>query len=335
MLIVMDREATAEQIEAVVEKIESLGLKGQPIPGGTRTNICVLFNSGSVDTAPFLGMPGVLEAIPISKPYKLVSRETHHEDTKVQVGEAVFGGPLPVVIAGPCAVESYEQLSTTAHAVKAAGAMLLRGGAFKPRTSPYAFQGLGIEGLKLMSRVRGETGLPIVVEATDHEVCDVVAQFADVVQIGARNMQNFALLKRAGQLGKPVLLKRGIASTCEEWLMAAEYLMANGNRQVILCERGVRTFSNHLRNTLDLSVVPFVRKITHLPVIVDPSHATGNREMVTPLALGAIAVGAQGLIVEVHNNPTCAHCDGAQSLYPAQFATMMHKVAAIANALYD
>ena len=215
-----------------------------------------------MDTAPFLGMPGVLEAIPISKPYKLVSRETHHEDTKVQVGEAVFGGPLPVVIAGPCAVESYEQLSTTAHAVKAAGAMLLRGGAFKPRTSPYAFQGLGIEGLKLMSRVRGETGLPIVVEATDHEVCDVVAQFADVVQIGARNMQNYSRCSSgpAGTSGKPILLKRGMAATCEEWLMAAEYILAAGNRQVILCERGVRTFTDHMRNTLDLSVVPFVRQ---------------------------------------------------------------------------
>lgn len=335
MLIVMDCEATQGQIQAVVEKIESLGLRAQPIPGGMRTSICVLYNHGAVDPTPFLGMEGVMETIPVSKPYKLVSRETHHADTLVRVGDVTIGGAEPVVIAGPCAVESYEQLSATAQAVKAAGAKLLRGGAFKPRTSPYAFQGLGEEGLKLMTRVREETGLPIVVEATDHDVLDVVAEHADVIQIGARNMQNFTLLRRAGEQEKPVLLKRGTSASCEEWLMAAEYIMAGGNRQVILCERGVRTFSNHLRNTLDLSVVPYVRKITHLPVLVDPSHATGNREIVTPMALAGIAAGAQGLIVEVHVKPTCALCDGAQSLYPEQFATMMHKVHAVASALHD
>lgn len=335
MLIVMDCEATREQIQAVVEKIESLGLKAQPIPGGMRTSICVLYNQGAVDSTPFQGMPGVLETIPVSKPYKLVSRETHHADTVIRVGEVTIGGIDPVVIAGPCAVESYAQLSATARAVKAAGAAMLRGGAFKPRTSPYAFQGLGEEGLHLMARVREETGLPIVVEATDHEVCDVVAKYADVIQIGARNMQNFTLLRRAGELNKPILLKRGTASSLEEWLMAAEYIMAGGNRQVILCERGVRTFSNHLRNTLDLSIVPHARKITHLPVLVDPSHSTGHREMVTPMALAGIAAGAQGLIVEVHEQPTCALCDGAQSLYPEQFADMMRKVHAVSAALRD
>ena len=333
MLIVMDRGATQQQIQAVVEKIESLGMKGQPIPGGTRTSICVLYNQGSVEPSLFLGMPGVLEAIPVSKQYKLVSRETSPENTVIDVCGVRIGGEELTVIAGPCAVESHEQLLQTAQAVKAAGAQMLRGGAFKPRTSPYAFQGLGEEGLKIMARVREETGLPLVIEAIDHELCDLVEKYADIIQIGARNMQNYSLLRRAGCARKPILLKRGMSATCDEWLMAAEYIMLEGNRQVILCERGVRTFADHLRNTLDLSVVPYVQRITHLPVIVDPSHGAGNRDLVPALTFGAVAVGAQGLIIEVHNDPPRALSDGAQSLYLEQFATLMKRLPAVVAAI--
>lgn len=333
MLIVMDSGATPQQIQAVVDRIEILGMKGQPIPGGMRTSICVLFNPGSVDPSQFLGLPGVQEAIPVSKPYKLVSRETHPENTIIEVNGLKIGGEALTVIAGPCSVESYEQVLATAQAVKAAGAHMLRGGAFKPRTSPYAFQGLGEEGLKILARVREETGLPLVVEAIDHEICELVEQYADVIQIGARNMQNYSLLRRAGCARKPILLKRGMSATFEEWLMAAEYIMLEGNRQVILCERGVRTFADHLRNTLDLSVVPYAQKITHLPVFVDPSHGAGNRDLVPALTFGAIAVGAQGLIIEVHTDPPSALSDGAQSLYPKQFAQLMKKLPALSAAV--
>ena len=333
MLVVMDANAKPEEIEAVVARIESLGMKAQPISGGMRTSICCLFNQGPLDPAIFTGMAGVREAIPVSKPWKLVSRETNASDTLIEVGGVTIGGDNLTVIAGPCSVESYEQLLETAKAVKAAGAVMLRGGAFKPRTSPYAFQGLGEDGLKLLAQVRDEVGLPVVSEAIDHEVCDLVEQYADVIQIGARNMQNYTLLRRAGRASKPVLLKRGLSATFEEWLMAAEYIMAEGNRQVILCERGVRTFSDHLRNTLDLSVVPFVRAITHLPVFVDPCHGAGKRDMVPPLTYGAVAVGAQGLMIEVHNDPPRALSDGAQSLYPDQFATMMQHLPALKAAV--
>ena len=335
MLVVMDKSATPEQIQAVVDKIESLGMKAEPIPGGQRTSVCVLQNQGAVDSGIFAGMPGVLEAIRVSKPFKLVSRETHREDSVFDVGGVPVGGKNLTVIAGPCSVESYEQTLETALAVKAAGANMLRGGAFKPRTSPYAFQGLAEEGLKILSRVREETGLPIVTEATDHEVCDLVEEYADVIQIGTRNMQNYSLLRRAGRAKKAVLLKRGMSATYEEWLMAAEYIMSEGNRRVILCERGVRTFADHLRNTLDLSVVPFVKRITHLPVFVDPSHGAGNRDMVDALSFGAVAVGAQGLIIEVHNNPPVALSDGAQSLWPEQFAKLMKKLPRLAEVVRE
>jgi len=333
LLIVMECSATPEQIQAVVEKIEALGMKGQPIPGGSRTSICVLYNQGSVEPGLFEGMPGVVEAIRVSKPYKLVSRETHPEDTVIEVGGVRIGAGELTVMAGPCSVESYEQTLATARAVKAAGARILRGGAFKPRTSPYVFQGLGEEGLRILARVGKETGLPVISEALDHEVCDVVEAYADIIQIGARNMQNTSLLRRAGRAGKPVLLKRGMSATCEEWLMAAEYIMAEGNRQVILCERGVRTFADHMRNTLDLSSVPFMRRMTHLPIFVDPSHGAGNREMVPALTFGAVGVGAQGLIIEVHCDPPRALSDGAQSLYPEQFAALMQRLPAMVAAM--
>jgi len=333
MLIVMKRDSTPEEIQAVVDKIESLGMKAQPIPGGMRTSICVLFNKGAVDPSPFLSMPGVRDAIVVSKPYKLVSRETSPQNTVIEVGKVRIGGEKLTVIAGPCAVESHERLLQTAKAVKSAGADILRGGAFKPRTSPYSFQGLGEEGLKLLARVREETGLPFVSEAVDHEVCDLVEEYADMIQIGARNMQNYSLLRRAGRAGKPILLKRGMSATYEEWLMAAEYIMAEGNREVVLCERGVRTFADHLRNTLDLSVVPFVRRITHLPVLVDPSHGGGNRDLVLPLTYGAVGVGAQGLIIEVHHDPERALSDGPQSLFPEQFADLMKRLPKLVEAI--
>ncbi|MCB2155868.1 3-deoxy-7-phosphoheptulonate synthase [bacterium] len=335
MLVVMDKSATPEQIQAVVEKIERLGMKAEPIPGGQRTSVCVLQNTGAVDPTIFAGMPGVMESIRVSKPFKLVSRETHRDDSEFDVSGVPVGGKNLTVIAGPCSVESYEQTLETAKAVKAAGAHMLRGGAFKPRTSPYSFQGLGEEGLKILARVREETGMPIVTEAIDHEVCDVVEEYADMIQIGTRNMQNYTLLRRAGRAKIPVLLKRGMSATYEEWLMAAEYIMSEGNRRVILCERGVRTFADHLRNTLDLSVVPFVQRITHLPVFVDPSHGAGNRDMVDALSFGAVAVGARGLIIEVHNNPPSAMSDGAQSLWPEQFAKLMKKLPRLAEVLAE
>lgn len=335
MLVVMDQSATPEQIRAVVHKIESLGMKAEPIPGGQRTSVCVLQNQGAVDPALFTGMPGVMDAIRVSKPFKLVSRETHREDTVFDVAGVTVGGGNLTIIAGPCSVESYEQTLETAKAIKAAGAHMLRGGAFKPRTSPYAFQGLAEEGLKILARVREETGLPIVTEAIDHEVCDLVERYADVIQIGTRNMQNYSLLRRAGRARIPVLLKRGMSATYEEWLMAAEYIMSEGNRRVILCERGVRTFADHLRNTLDLSVVPFVQRITHLPVFVDPSHGAGNRDMVAPLSFGAVAVGASGLMIEVHHNPPAALSDGAQSLWPDQFAKLMKKLPKLVDVLAE
>lgn len=333
MLIVMDISAGQDEIKAVVDKIESLGMKAEPIPGGMRTSICVLYNKGPVDPNLFEGMPGVRDTIPVSKPYKLVSRETCPAKTVIDVGGVRIGDAGMVVIAGPCAVESEEQLLATARAVKDAGAHMLRGGAFKPRTSPYSFQGLGEEGLKILARAREETGLPVVTEAIDHQVCDLVEEYADVIQIGARNMQNYTLLRRAGRAEKPILLKRGIAATFEEWLMAAEYIMSEGNRRVILCERGVRTFADHLRNTLDLSVVPFIQRITHLPVFVDPSHGGGNRDLVASLAIGALGVGAQGLMIEVHHDPPRALSDGAQSLYPVQFSRLMKKITAVTSAL--
>ena len=329
MLVVMEKGTSKEKIQAAVNAIEKRGYTARPIPGGDRVYIGILHNKGSVDASHFLGLDGVKEVIPVTKPYKLVSREFKQENTHVKVGEAVFGnGSLPV-IAGPCAVESEEQVLCIAKSVKDAGARIFRGGAFKPRTSPYSFQGLGKQGLELLAKVRAETGLPVVTEAMDVENFNLVEEYADIVQIGTRNMQNFSLLRRAGKSQRPVILKRGMSATLQEWLMAAEYIMEEGNNNVILCERGVRTFVRHSRNTLDLSVVPAVKKESHLPIIIDPSHAAGVRDQVIPLSYASAALGADGVMIEVHNKPEEAMSDGAQSLYPEQFATAMKKMNAI------
>lgn len=331
MLVVMDQKATAQQVEAAVAAIEARGFVARPIPGGERVAIGVLHNSGPVDSDMFLGLPGVRDVIPVTKPYKLVSREIQPEDTIVKVGNVSIGNGHVTLIAGPCALESEAQALTIARHTRKAGADLFRGGAYKPRTSPYAFQGLGEDGLKILVKVREETGMPVVTEVMDEAHFDVVEAYADVIQIGTRNMQNFSLLRRAGQACKPILLKRGMSATVEEWLMAAEYIMEGGNTQVILCERGIRTFVRHSRNTLDLSAIPVVRRESHLPVIVDPSHAAGRREQVLPLSRAAVAAGAHGLMVEVHHLPEEALSDGAQSLYPRQFETLCRQVHAIVD----
>jgi 3-deoxy-7-phosphoheptulonate synthase len=326
MLVVMDKKATKKEIDFVVTTIEERGYTARPIPGGERVSIGILNNKGHVDASPFLGLPGVKDAIHVTRPYKLVSREFKHEDTVIKVGDISVGNGNLVIIAGPCAVESKSQALTIAEHVKKSGAQLFRGGAFKPRTSPYSFQGLGKEGLQILAKVREKTGMPVVTEVMDLENFDLVEKYADVIQIGARNMQNFSLLRRAGHASKPVLLKRGMAATIDEWLMAAEYILEGGNSQVILCERGVRTFVHHSRNTLDLSAVSVVLKESHLPIIVDPSHAAGRRDQVVPLSRAAVAVGAQGLMVEVHHAPEKALSDGAQSLYPRQFESLCRQV---------
>ncbi len=326
MLVVMDQNASQEQIGTVVRAIEARGLVARPIPGGQRVAIGILHNRGPVDPSWLRELPGVKEVIRVTRPYKLVSREFNPEDTTIQVGGVVIGSGHHTIIAGPCAVESESQALAIGRLVKDAGAHLFRGGAFKPRTSPYSFQGLGAEGLKILARVRDETGLPVVTEAPDHEIFDQVEACADVVQIGARNMQSFSLLRRAGQSRRPILLKRGMSSTIEEWLMAAEYILEGGNPNVILCERGIRTFADHSRNTLDLSAVLVVQKESHLPIIIDPSHAAGRRSQVIPLSRAAVAVGAHGLIVEVHNAPEKALSDGGQSLYPEQFEELCRQI---------
>lgn len=333
MLIVMDRQATATQIQRVVEIIESHSFAARPIAGGDRVSIGILNNDGPVDPTLFVELPGVMEAIPVTRPYKLVSRETKAQDTLIQVGKVTIGKGQMTMIAGPCAIENEYQAMTIAEKVKVAGAAVFRGGAFKPRTSPYTFQGLGIEGLKILARVRESFDLPVVTEVMDSETFDAVEEYADIVQIGTRNMQNFTLLKRAGRSTRPVMLKRGLSATLEEWLMAAEYIMAGGNTRVILCERGVRTFVRHSRNTLDLNVVPVVLQESHLPIIVDPSHAAGKRDQVIPLSRAAVAVGAHGLMVEVHHEPEKAYSDGAQSLRPDQFSGLCRTIFQIHNLL--
>jgi 3-deoxy-7-phosphoheptulonate synthase len=337
MLVVMEKDATAEQIRAVCDRIASLGYAAHPIPGSLRTAIGVTGNGGTVDIGALEGLPGVLECVPISKPYKLVSRDHQTASTVVRIpterGDVHFGGNAVAMIAGPCAIESREQAFAVAERVAAAGARLFRGGAYKPRTSPYSFQGLGESGLKILSEVREQFGLGIVTEAVDNESLDLVDQTADVIQIGARNMQNFSLLKRAGRSAKPILLKRGLSATLDELLMAAEYLMSEGKREVILCERGVRTFNDHTRNTLDLSILPGVHRRSHLPIIVDPSHGTGRRQLVLPLARAAVAAGADGLMVEVHNDPFTALSDGMQSILPDEFEQLVAEVGRIAAVL--
>jgi 3-deoxy-7-phosphoheptulonate synthase len=330
MLVVMKNDATEEQVQAIIREIERMGLRGVPMPGAQRTAVCILGNAGPVDDSRLLVMEGVKETIRVTKPYKLVSRETQPQPTTIAVGDINIGGGKLVVMAGPCAVESEEQALTIARMVKERGAQVFRGGAFKPRTSPYSFQGLGEGGLKILGKVRQETGLLIVTEATDHTNIKLVEQYADIIQIGARNMQNYSLLRRAGHATKPVLLKRGFAATIEELLMSAEYIISEGNNQVILCERGIRTFTDNTRNTLDLSAIPAIKEASHLPIIVDPSHAAGRRDFVIPLSRGAIAVGADGLLVEVHHDPPHALSDGMQSLYPEQFAELMEEIKGLA-----
>jgi len=332
MLVVMKAQATPEEIQAVCDHIEQLGFRAHPLPGAQRTAIGITGNQGEVDRGNLEELSGVAEVIRVSKPYKLASRDVKEEDTIIRFPgtDATIGGRDLAIVAGPCSIESRDQAFAIAEQVAAAGAQFFRGGAYKPRTSPYAFQGLGLEALRIMAEIRDRFGLRIITEAIDNESLELVAEWADVIQIGARNMQNFSLLKHAGRLRKPVLLKRGLSATLEEFLMAAEYIMSEGNYEVILCERGVRTFADHARNTLDLSILPAVQRLSHLPILVDPSHATGRRDSVLPMARAAVASGADGILVEVHNQPEKALSDGPQSIYPAQFVTMMHEIEQIA-----
>jgi len=338
MLVVMNSHATEEQIHAVCKHIESLGLKAHPMPGSLRTAIGITGNKGAIDLGILESLPGVVECIPVSKPYKLVSRDTKQEDSILRIptpsGDVIVGGDHIALVAGPCAVETEEQCLAIAERLKKSGVRLFRGGAYKPRTSPYSFQGLGEEGLKILSKVRAAYGFGIVTEAIDNESLDLVEEYADVIQIGARNMQNFSLLKRAGRARKPVLLKRGMSATLDEFLMAAEYVLSEGNYNVVLCERGVRTFSDFSRNTLDLAVVPAVKKRSHLPIFVDPSHGTGKRHKVLPLSRAAVAVGADGLLIEVHHEPDKALSDGMQSLLPEEFIALAGEMRQIAAVLH-
>jgi 3-deoxy-7-phosphoheptulonate synthase len=335
MLVVMKAQATPEEIQAVCAHIEKLGYRAHPLPGAQRTAIGITGNQGEAERGDLESLPGVAEVIRVSKAYKLASRDVKEEDTVVRFAgsDAAIGGRDLAVIAGPCSIESREQAFAIAEEVAAAGAQFFRGGAYKPRTSPYAFQGLGLEGLKIMAEIRDKFGLRIVTEALDTETLDLVAEWADVIQIGARNMQNFSLLRKAGKLRKPVLLKRGLSATLEEFLMSAEHVLSEGNYEVILCERGVRTFADHARNTLDLSIIPAIKRVSHLPILVDPSHGTGRRDSVLPMARAAVAAGADGLIVEVHNHPELALSDGPQSIYPRQFQEMMGEIGQIAPAV--
>jgi 3-deoxy-7-phosphoheptulonate synthase len=332
MLVVMKAQATPEQIQAVCEYIEQLGFRAHPLPGAQRTAIGITGNQGEVERGSIEDLSGVAEVIRVTKPYKLASRDVKEEDTVIRFAgtDASIGGADLAIVAGPCSIESRDQAFEIAELVAAAGAQFFRGGAYKPRTSPYAFQGLGIEALRIMAEIRERYGLRIITEAIDSESLELVAEWADVIQIGARNMQNFSLLKKAGKLRKPVLLKRGLSATLDEFLMSAEYIMSEGNYQVILCERGVRTFADHTRNTLDLSIVPAVQRLSHLPILVDPSHGTGKRDSVLPMARAAVASGCDGILVEVHNHPEKALSDGPQSIYPDQFARMMDELEQIA-----
>jgi 3-deoxy-7-phosphoheptulonate synthase len=330
MLIVMDQGATDREIQAVVRKVERLGYRAVPIPGSQRVAIGVTGNQGPLDPGEFESMPGVKEAIRVTRPYKLVSREVKAEDTRIEVRGREVGGTSLAVIAGPCAVESEDQAMRIGEQVARAGAGFFRGGAYKPRSSPYSFQGLGDAGLRILAKVREATGLPIVTEAMDPESVPRVEEVADVLQIGARNMQNYSLLRRVGKSRLPVLLKRGISATLDELLMSAEYIASEGNHRVILCERGVRTFADHARNTLDLSVVPAVKQVSHLPILVDPSHGTGRRDRVAPMARAAVAAGADGIMVEVHHRPEEALSDGPQALTPDEFALLVREIRALA-----
>jgi 3-deoxy-7-phosphoheptulonate synthase len=329
MLIVMKPSASAEDVHAVVNLIQQIGLRPHPMPGATRTAIGITGNQGAIDGRRFENLPGVADVIRVTKPYKLITLDLRPEKTVVRIGDATIGGNELAIIAGPCAIESRDQAFAVARAVQKSGARFFRGGVWKPRTSPYAFQGLGEKGWEIITEIRKAFGLKIVTEALEEPHVGLIEHYGDVIQIGARNMQNFSLLRRAGRSQLPVLLKRGMAATLEEWLLAAEYIMAEGNYNVILCERGVRTFTQHTRNTLDLASVPAIRRISHLPVIVDPSHGTGTAHMVTPLARAGVAVGADGLMVEVHNHPELALSDGAQALTPREYVQLLSEVRAI------
>ena len=334
MLIVMKNNASAEQIHSVVRVVKEMGYDATPIPGGQRTAIGIIGNDGGISSDRLAGLEGVLELIPVTQPYKQVSREWQDENTVVSLPNGTkIGGSDLVLMAGPCSVENEREILDIAHRVKDVGATVLRGGAFKPRSSPYSFQGLGLQGLEFLARAREETGLAVVTEALDPDGVDLVVKYADIVQIGARNMQNYALLRSAGRAGKPVLLKRGMSATIDELLLAAEYILAEGNPDVILCERGIRSFDTHTRNLFDLAAIPVVKSLSHLPIIADPSHGTGIRSKVTPMGRAAVAAGADGLIVEVHPNPPKAMSDGAQSLYPDQFTKLVDEVKVIACAI--
>src|SRR5881398_3679621 len=329
MLIVMKPSATAHDVDAAVEIIQAIGLRAHPMPGATRTAIGITGNQGVIESRRFEDLPGVAEVIRVTKPYKLITLDLRPEKTIVRVGDATIGGSDLAFIAGPCAIENRDQAFAVAEAVQKSGARFFRGGVWKPRTSPYTFQGLGDKGWEIMVEIRETFGLKIVTEALDESSVDLVEQYGDVIQIGARNMQNFSLLKRAGRSKLPVLLKRGMTATIEEWLLAAEYVMSEGNYQVILCERGVRTFALHTRNTLDLAAVPAVRRISHLPVVIDASHAAGKNYMVAPLARAGVAAGADGVLVEVHNDPKSALCDAAQALTLGEYEEMLSQLRAI------
>ncbi|HHL40206.1 MAG TPA: 3-deoxy-7-phosphoheptulonate synthase [Deltaproteobacteria bacterium] len=333
MIIVLKKDATEEQVDHIIEKIKEAGLAVHLSKGKERTIIGAIGDESALTNLPMEVFPGVEKVMPILKPFKLVSREFKSEPTIIEVDGVTIGGRQVQIIAGPCSVESRERLLDTARGVKEAGARLLRGGAFKPRTSPYDFQGLGVEGLELLAEARKETGLPIVSELLDPRDTGLFERYVDIVQIGARNMQNFRLLTEVGKLGKPVLLKRGLSATIKEFLMAAEYIASQGNRDIILCERGIRTFETATRNTLDLSAVPVLKAETHLPVFIDPSHATGKWELVAPLARAAVAVGADGLLIEVHSEPEAAMCDGAQSLKPSKFAALVGELRRVAESV--
>jgi 3-deoxy-7-phosphoheptulonate synthase len=322
----MKSGASQNEIDRVIEVIETLGLRGHAMPGENRTAIGITGNKSAIDPAHFENLPGVADAIRVTKPYKLISKDLRPERSIVKVGNSTIGGADLAIVAGPCAVENPKQVLAVAESVAASGAKFFRGGAFKPRTSPYAFQGMGEDGLKILSDVRDQFGLNIVTEAMDEHGVDLVVKYGDCIQIGARNMQNFSLLKYAGQTRKPVLLKRGLSATLDEFLLAAEYIMSEGNYDVILCERGIRTFADHARNTMDLSIVPAVHRMTHLPILVDPSHGTGHNYLVNPLARAGVAVGADGLLIEVHPCPEEALCDGAQALTPAQYLELVTQV---------
>ena len=334
MLVVMEHGATPDQVNRVVQTIEELGYQARPMPGAQRTAVGLVGNDGRVDSSRLAALPGVKEIIHVTQPYKQVSREWKQETTRIRLpGGLVIGGDEVVVMAGPCSVESESQIITAAKQVRAAGASILRGGAFKPRSSPYSFQGLGVQGLKLLAKAREETGMLVVTEAMDSEGVEHVAEYADIIQLGARNMQNFSLLKLAGRAVKPVMLKRGMAATITELLLSAEYLLAEGNHDVILCERGIRGFDPATRNVLDLTAIPVVQSLSHLPIIADPSHGTGRRDKVIPMARAAVASGADGIMVEVHPQPDRALSDGDQSLYPEQFAELMKQIDVIAEAI--